>query len=102
VSTTAPRSTSLPYPTLFRSPAEVAGRPRPAAHRDGDLLEGLPGDRHRRAAHAGHPDRGLLLPGRQLRGEVGHVHPDAADAAVARSEEHTSELQSRFDLVCRL
>src|SRR5699024_12728682 len=26
-------------------------------------------------------------------------HPDVADA---RSEEHTSELQSRFDLVCRL
>src|SRR5699024_11604911 len=24
------------------------------------------------------------------------------DSAVARSEEHTSELQSRFDLVCRL
>src|SRR5207249_6270014 len=27
--------------------------------------------------------------------------PDRRDAAV-RSEEHTSELQSRFDLVCRL
>src|SRR5437868_13092853 len=26
----------------------------------------------------------------------------APDAAIVRSEEHTSELQSRFDLVCRL
>src|SRR6266704_7125169 len=29
------------------------------------------------------------------------VHPDG-DGARLRSEEHTSELQSRFDLVCRL
>src|SRR5699024_11980513 len=27
---------------------------------------------------------------------------DATNSAVIRSEEHTSELQSRFDLVCRL
>src|SRR5438067_8957154 len=29
-------------------------------------------------------------------------HSFATAAALARSEEHTSELQSRFDLVCRL
>src|SRR5699024_12221894 len=28
--------------------------------------------------------------------------PNAAHLRLARSEEHTSELQSRFDLVCRL
>src|SRR5699024_11426095 len=28
--------------------------------------------------------------------------PEPAGASVPRSEEHTSELQSRFDLVCRL
>src|SRR5690349_23972701 len=28
--------------------------------------------------------------------------PEAADRDIARSEEHTSELQSRRDLVCRL
>src|SRR5207249_5577422 len=28
--------------------------------------------------------------------------PDIYEAEVGRSEEHTSELQSRFDLVCRL
>src|SRR5699024_5067289 len=36
---------------------------------------------------------------------IARHHPHAADAEnpyLARSEEHTSELQSRFDLVCRL
>src|SRR5207249_8636159 len=32
---------------------------------------------------------------RRLAADLGHAHD-------ARSEEHTSELQSRFDLVCRL
>src|SRR6266513_4139448 len=32
----------------------------------------------------------------------GIVHRDLKPANVLRSEEHTSELQSRFDLVCRL
>src|SRR5699024_11303641 len=36
----------------------------------------------------------------QLTGEVGTYTCDAL--IIARSEEHTSELQSRFDLVCRL
>src|SRR5699024_11872553 len=31
-----------------------------------------------------------------------HLPADGIDEAGARSEEHTSELQSRFDLVCRL
>src|SRR5207249_11951117 len=36
--------------------------------------------------------------------EVGNIHPlsKAAPGKTVRSEEHTSELQSRFDLVCRL
>src|SRR5699024_11278553 len=33
---------------------------------------------------------------------LGRVPLAARNGAVARSEEHTSELQSRFDLVCRL
>src|SRR6267378_7674381 len=37
----------------------------------------------------------------QLSHRVDHVHRDA-DRARLRSEEHTSELQSRRDLVCRL
>src|SRR2546428_5042703 len=44
-------------------------------------------------AHAGQ-DRGDLV--------VGHVDPPAGGGHPHRSEEHTSELQSRSDLVCRL
>src|SRR5437868_9609130 len=33
---------------------------------------------------------------------IGHWFTMTASDARARSEEHTSELQSRFDLVCRL
>src|SRR5438067_8861237 len=70
-----PRSTLFPYTTLFRSDdAERVDVGAPV-----ELLA-----------------FGLL--GR-------HVFGRAEDGAVARdrrSEEHTSELQSRFDLVCRL
>src|SRR5699024_11903300 len=57
----------------------------------------------------------LLLPGAALAACSGDVGSSAAEAAAdgdgadragemptVRSEEHTSELQSRFDLVCRL
>src|SRR5699024_11961325 len=33
---------------------------------------------------------------------LNHLLPNALNAWFDRSEEHTSELQSRFDLVCRL
>src|SRR5699024_12246233 len=49
---------------------------------------------------------GILL---DLPADIGHVHPEDLVVAAGpgapqllRSEEHTSELQSRFDLVCRL
>src|SRR5438034_7511479 len=70
-----PRSTLFPYTTLFRS-AE-AGRCR----------AGLPG--RGRAARRDEARAGLL-------------RPDHERAADDRSEEHTSELQSHSDLVCRL
>src|SRR5438067_8280684 len=35
-------------------------------------------------------------------GTTNRTHPDDYRRALGRSEEHTSELQSRFDLVCRL
>src|SRR3712207_9185267 len=73
-----PRSTLFPYTTLFRSP--------PAA---GDPLRGR---RDRGAARAPRAAR------RDLRGGV---RPDGPGLAL-RSEEHTSELQSRQYLVCRL
>src|SRR3712207_8616647 len=75
-----PRSTLFPYTTLFRSVVEgelVGVRGAPA-----DL--GVAG-RHGEAGRSGRDDdRGQLL------------------GAVRRSEEHTSELQSRQYLVCRL
>src|SRR5689334_24368951 len=36
------------------------------------------------------------------RHHVAHLHLEAGDVDLARSEEHTSELQSQFHLVCRL
>src|SRR5437588_8499339 len=73
-----PRSPLFPYTTLFRSPGRrrLLGRP---------LESGRVRIPARRAA---------AIPVR-----VGPL-PDAA--AADRSEEHTSELQSHSDLVCRL
>src|SRR5690349_25072529 len=67
-----PRSTLFPYTTLFRS--DVAA----------ELHAGI----------ADHPlDAAARLRRRRCGGLLGHR---------CRSEEHTSELQSRRDLVCRL
>src|SRR5256885_12672705 len=74
-----PRSTLFPYTTLFRSGLRVrraqprARLPRPARH----AYRALQG-----------PDRG--------------AHGGGAASARPRSEEHTSELQSPCNLVCRL
>src|SRR3712207_8873264 len=81
-----PRSTLFPYTTLFRSDDRLVVR--------GDLVEvDLPG---RVAGHErlrGPPgERG----GDQLRAQPPH------GGHGTRSEEHTSELQSRQYLVCRL
>src|SRR3712207_7559464 len=74
-----PRSTLFPYTTLFRSLVDG-----PALPRAGGALRGL----RRRAAFA---FAGAANPVRRLR-----------PLAARRSEEHTSELQSRQYLVCRL
>src|SRR5436190_18665689 len=42
-----------------------------------------------------------VIPRNERPGKV-RSHPSAASAQRARSEEHTSELQSHSDLVCRL
>src|SRR5690606_40499493 len=44
----------------------------------------------------------LEMPVMIIRGERDSVFPQATFAHLARSEEHTSELQSRENLVCRL
>src|SRR3712207_7756250 len=75
-----PRSTLFPYTTLFRSL--------------GLLLAGGADAGRAEAAGRGRPGAGDRAPRRQLRGR--------AAGRDARSEEHTSELQSRQYLVCRL
>src|SRR3712207_7644790 len=72
-----PRSTLFPYTTLFRSRLRRRARRRT----------------RRRPGHGRRGDRGLLLHGHLLRG---------GGPGRGRSEEHTSELQSRQYLVCRL
>src|SRR5256885_5695890 len=67
-----PRSTLFPYTTLFRSAI-------------GQLVEA------RKPAAAENPER------RSKRAELGH-----RGVLARRSEEHTSELQSPCNLVCRL
>src|SRR3712207_6861701 len=74
-----PRSTLFPYTTLFRSLRRAPAAAAAVALRGADRLG---------AAH-----------GRALGGAAGARH---AGEAVVRSEEHTSELQSRQYLVCRL
>src|SRR5687768_18365260 len=78
-----PRSTLFPYTTLFRSREERRqedGRLHPARHR-GLAVRG------RRCAAGSEQGDGVARR---------RVH------RIGRSEEHTSELQSRLHLVCRL
>src|SRR3712207_7737526 len=90
-----PRSTLFPYTTLSRS-----GSPDPVASAFPARGVGSPADpfdqlllRERVQRPRVHPPHGAVL--HQQGGGRG-VHPQA------RSEEHTSELQSRQYLVCRL
>src|SRR2546426_8238790 len=79
-----PRSTLFPYTTLFRS-----------LRRDG---AGGGGTADRRRGH-GHAHELWRVPG----GESPHARGrDPPAHLVERSEEHTSELQSPCNLVCRL
>src|SRR5436309_8294782 len=78
-----PRSTLFPYTTLFRS--DLAAARAAIRARDLETL-GLLAEHSALAMHA----VGLA------------ARPPRARCARRRSEEHTSELQSRENLVCRL
>src|SRR2546430_11575332 len=81
-----PRSTLFPYTTLFRSKVRVSGpraesltvAPRPVCPKPGVTLT-----------------RSRVGPLQLTNARVGHP-------GYKRSEEHTSELQSQSNLVCRL
>src|SRR5256885_10047303 len=93
-----PRSTLFPYTTLFRSlPVSLdEARAREWSQLDVVLVNG--------DAYVDHPTFGVPLIARLLvsRGfKVGIVSQPRWDEA-SRSEEHTSELQSPCNLVCRL
>src|SRR5699024_11894976 len=77
-----PTSTHFPYTTLFRSRC----RPRKAPGVDVE---------HRR-------DRHIDVVAREAALRAGHAEQRQSRDRMQRSEEHTSELQSRFELVCRL
>src|SRR2546427_1230007 len=75
-----PRSTLFPYTTLFRSSGEVFSLRRLVEAKPGSVRPGL------------HPL------------EVAWIRAGSLEfqATSSRSEEHTSELQSQSNLVCRL
>src|SRR5437867_5626554 len=98
---TPPRPTPFPYTTLFRS--SLRGRQTVVVRR-------RVGERHRRRqiTRPGGHALAVRLVAEQVvvaAGEAPGVLDGQTDVVAgdeARSEEHTSELQSPYDLVCRL
>src|SRR2546430_8785449 len=82
-----PRSTLFPYTTLFRSkpynllPLQVQERNNPLARRNQSIFVGT----------CDNPSTGWCVYGSK-----------DISTSIPRSEEHTSELQSQSNLVCRL
>src|SRR5260370_4942596 len=83
-----PRSTLFPYPTLSR-PGAIASPERDQNHRYAAYESIGRGLRNRRGGRA--EDIELAIP-----------RAAVLNAVEDRSEEHTSELQSHLNLVCRL
>src|SRR2546429_5571521 len=83
-----PRSTLFPYTTLFRSRDRDHRRYGDGLGRRLRLVVGLPHEQRAPALAVGQGQNSRLVVAR--------------GREVERSEEHTSELQSRLHLVCRL
>src|SRR3712207_7897251 len=82
-----PRSTLFPYTTLFRSQVELGQRELRALGRDAEVTR-------QRELEADAEGEAVEQRDHRLRAALRGRH--------VRSEEHTSELQSRQYLVCRL
>src|SRR5690606_42107312 len=97
-----PTSPPLPYTTLFRS--LDAGEGTRMKSKTPKVLHELCGralvDHMLGAARELGPERLVVVSGHD-RERVGAHLAETSPDAVARSEEHTSELQSRENLVCR-
>src|SRR2546430_9792468 len=76
-----PRSTLFPYTTLFRSPTRMT---------------------YSTPVHGLYICSASTPPGVGVHGMCGYFAARRALSEVLRSEEHTSELQSQSNLVCRL
>src|SRR5438067_10790944 len=93
-----PRSTLFPYTTLFRSAEQNARLVKNAERYYRSMFRGRASSWNLRDQHMVETIEAL----------VAHLDGSRQPKAIAwahnshRSEEHTSELQSRFDLVCRL
>src|SRR5699024_12444599 len=91
---TLPTPTLFPYTTLFRSISD-------ASHVEGYTGGERPDQQARANDQARTPDATTDAGTRDATDNRAAAGAGAAGARL-RSEEHTSELQSRFDLVCRL
>src|SRR5256885_11405678 len=96
-----PRSTLFPYTTLFRS-RRTTGRPPPrhGLPREDDADEERPLLGEEAGEEEQPRDDGARVATERRAVARGAVEPEARVAV--RSEEHTSELQSPCNLVCRL
>src|SRR5689334_24818529 len=86
-----PRSTLFPYTTLFRSRAEADGHETtpPPRYTEATLVKAM-------------EEKGIGRPSTYA-STVGTIQDRGyVNTRGSRSEEHTSELQSQFHLVCRL
>src|SRR5688572_32684166 len=92
----APRSTLFPYTTLFRSPVGQQALPR----RGGCAIKKKLRSHH--IAQTGWCWPGNLDQHHPVRSSNEASRPFLSVASTPRSEEHTSELQSQSNLVCRL
>src|SRR5947207_8534336 len=90
-----PRSTLFPYTTLFRSQRQGRG-----------IGTAIVRQTIREAASSGRVTELAVLQlnprAQRLYERLGFMVSGVAEPFVYRSEEHTSELQSHSDLVCRL
>src|SRR5256885_17156448 len=101
-----PRSTLFPYTTLFRSQAAEQPGGEPEKQRQADRGEPAAVAHHagQRRLHLREDLIGVAAGRRreEARQQLVQLHLVRRDLMLDRSEEHTSELQSPCNLVCRL